>query len=147
MVAVLLTGRPLWLNPHINAADAFVVAWLPGSEGKGVADVLVADADGKPRYDFTGRLSFDWPNKDLNADDPALPVSDLLFEYGYGLDYASSAAPLRVLDETPVGKAVDLDRKIFSGGSKEPWREYLGDADIGRSWQKGRLPQRQRVNW
>ena len=87
VVAVLLTGRPLWLNPHINAADAFVVAWLPGSEGKGVADVLVADADGKPRYDFTGRLSFDWPNKDLNADDPALPVSDLLFEYGYGLDY------------------------------------------------------------
>ena len=92
MVAVLLTGQPLWLNPHINAADAFVVAWLLIGEGKGVADVLVADADGKPRYDFTGRLSFDWPNKDLNADDPALPVSDLLFEYGYGLDYASSAA-------------------------------------------------------
>ena len=139
VVAVLLTGRPLWLNPHINAADAFVVAWLPGSEGKGVADVLVADADGKPRYDFTGRLSFDWPNKDLNADDPALPVSDLLFEYGYGLDYASSAAPLRVLDETPVGKAVDLDRKIFSGGSKEPWREYLGDADNWKILAEGSI--------
>jgi beta-glucosidase len=37
-------------------------------------------------------------------------------------------ASLGVLDETPVSKAVDLDRKIFSGGSKEPWREYLGDA-------------------
>ena len=146
MVAVLLTGQPLWLNPHINAADAFVVAWLPGSEGKGVADVLVADADGKPRYDFTGRLSFDWPNKDLNADDPALPVSDLLLNMATA-DYAEFGGTTRVLDETPVGKAVSLDRKIFSGGSKGHLAEYLGDADGGRSWQKGRLPQRQRVNW
>ena len=41
VVAVFLTGRPLWVNREINASDAFVVAWLPGSEGGGVADVLV----------------------------------------------------------------------------------------------------------
>ena len=40
VVAVFLTGRPRAVNPEINAADAFVVAWLPGSEGGGVADVL-----------------------------------------------------------------------------------------------------------
>ena len=40
VVAVFLSGRPLWVNPYLNAADAFVAAWLPGSEGGGVADVL-----------------------------------------------------------------------------------------------------------
>ncbi|HMI36914.1 MAG TPA: TIM-barrel domain-containing protein, partial [Steroidobacteraceae bacterium] len=61
VVAVFLSGRPLWVNAEINAADAFVAAWLPGSEGGGVADLLIGDAAGKPRHDFTGRLSFSWP--------------------------------------------------------------------------------------
>lgn len=60
-VAVLLSGRPLWMNRELDAADAFVAAWLPGSEGAGVADLLVGDANGKARYDFSGRLSFAWP--------------------------------------------------------------------------------------
>lgn len=128
VVAVLLTGRPLWLNAHINAADAFVVAWLPGSEGVGVADVLVAATDGSPRHDFSGRLSYDWPNKDLNAEDAALPVTDLLFEYGYGLSYDNPPTQLGRLNEQAVGKAKSLDRLVFSSGSKEPWREYVGDS-------------------
>ena len=45
----------------INRADAFVAAWLPGSQGQGVADVLVAGRDGRPRRDFSGRLPFAWP--------------------------------------------------------------------------------------
>jgi beta-glucosidase len=61
VVSVFITGRPLWMNAEINASNAFVVAWLPGSEGQGVADVLVADKDGQAGYDFTGRLSFEWP--------------------------------------------------------------------------------------
>ena len=128
VVAVLLTGRPLWLNAHINAADAFVVAWLPGSEGVGVADVLVAATDGSPRHDFSGRLSYDWPNKDLNTEDAALPVTDLLFEYGYGLSYDNPPTQLGRLNEQAVGKAKSLDRLVFSSGSKEPWREYVGDS-------------------
>src|ERR1700676_1668957 len=55
VVAVMLSGRALYVNPQINEADAFVVAWLPGSEGEGVADVLTG------KYDFTARLSFSWP--------------------------------------------------------------------------------------
>src|SRR5690606_24864335 len=41
VVSVFLSGRPLWVNPELNASDAFVAAWLPGSEGAGVADVLI----------------------------------------------------------------------------------------------------------
>jgi beta-glucosidase len=60
-VAILLSGRPLWMNRELDAADAFVAAWLPGSEGAGVADLLVGDPAGKPRHDFAGVLSFAWP--------------------------------------------------------------------------------------
>ena len=61
VVAVLLSGRPLWVNKELNLADAFVAAWQPGTEGAGVADVLVAKIDGTPNADFNGRLSFSWP--------------------------------------------------------------------------------------
>ena len=52
-VSVFLSGRPMWTNPEINQSDAFVAAWLPGTEGAGVADVLIGDQAGKPRNDFT----------------------------------------------------------------------------------------------
>src|SRR3546814_13978343 len=61
VVALMLTGRPLFVNPEINAADAFVVAWLPGSEGEGVADMLLGDKAGKVAHEFRGTLSFPWP--------------------------------------------------------------------------------------
>ncbi len=55
VVTVLVSGRPLVVNHELNASAAFVAAWLPGSEGQGVADVLFGD------YDFQGTLSFTWP--------------------------------------------------------------------------------------
>ena len=61
VVTVLLSGRPLWTNPELNQSDAFVAAWLPGSEGAGIADVLFRKVDGGIAYDFTGRLPFRWP--------------------------------------------------------------------------------------
>ncbi len=89
VVAVFLSGRPLWVNPEINASDAFVAAWLPGSEGGGIADVLIGDKMGKPRHDFTGKLSFSWPRTAVqfrvNRGDPGY---DPQFAYGYGLSYA-----------------------------------------------------------
>lgn len=88
-VAVFLSGRPLHVGPELAAADAFVAAWLPGTEGGGIADVLVGDAAGTPRWDFTGRLAFSWPRSpeqaELNAGDPDY---DPLFPFGYGLTYA-----------------------------------------------------------
>ncbi|HET7106463.1 MAG TPA: glycoside hydrolase family 3 N-terminal domain-containing protein [Candidatus Acidoferrum sp.] len=86
VVAVMLSGRPLYVNPQINASDAFVEAWLPGSEGEGVADVLTG------KYDFTGKLSFSWPKRPdqtpLNVGDAAY---DPQFAYGFGLSYAAPA--------------------------------------------------------
>ena len=82
-VAVFLTGRPAAVDEIIDLVDAFVVAWLPGSEGAGVADVLVAGKDRKPSFDFSGRLPFAWPRNGGTADKPAINR----YELGYGLSY------------------------------------------------------------
>lgn len=89
VVTVFLTGRPLWVNKELNASDAFVVAWLPGSEGQGIADVLLTNKQGDIQHDFHGKLSFSWPRQD---DQFVLNKADAhynpLFAYGYGLTYA-----------------------------------------------------------
>ena len=83
VVTVFVAGRPLWVNDLMNLSDTFVAAWLPGSEGKGVSDLLV---QGAKRYDFSGTLSFSWPKTvcqtDLNAGSPDYAP---LFKLGYGL--------------------------------------------------------------
>ena len=61
-----------------------MAAWLPGTQGRGVADVLIAGADGKATRDFTGRLPFSWPA------DARSPIDAPLFPLGYGLDYTQS---------------------------------------------------------
>ncbi len=93
-VSVFLSGRPLWANPEINDSDAFVAAWLPGSEGGGIADMLFRT---DPAFEFTGRLSYSWPKLatqvELNA---GKEPYDPLFPLGYGLSYddAGDLAPL-----------------------------------------------------
>ncbi len=97
VVAVFLSGRPLWMNRELNAADAFVAAWLPGSEGAGVADVLLRDRHGKPQHDFRGTLGFSWPRRaDQYANNAGQPGYDPLFPLGHGLRYADRGdlAPL-----------------------------------------------------
>jgi len=88
VVSVFLSGRPLWVNPELNASTAFVAAWLPGSEGGGIADVLFRDNEGQVNYDFSGKLSFSWPRDpsqtSLNRNDLDY---DPLFPYGFGLTY------------------------------------------------------------
>jgi len=128
VVSVFITGRPLWVNAEINSSDAFVVAWLPGTEGGGVADVLVADSDNNPRYDFTGRLSFDWPNKDMNSQDEALPVFDNLLQLGQGLSYGDENILSDSLTEVSAAAPSSEANIIFSGSSQEPWLAYVGDA-------------------
>jgi beta-glucosidase len=91
-VAVFISGRPRWVSPEIDAADAFVAAWLPGSEGAGVADVLIAGQDGRARNDFKGRLSFSWPaspdQHPVNAGDGDYAP---LYPFGFGLSYSGDA--------------------------------------------------------
>ena len=91
VVAVFLSGRPLWMNRTIEAADAFVAAWLPGSEGQGIADVLLTDADGAVQHDFVGKLSFSWPQEPgqtpLNVGDADYAPR---YPFGYGLNYSAA---------------------------------------------------------
>jgi len=85
VVLVFLSGRPMFTGKLMNQADAFVAAWLPGTQGNGVADVLVARRNGKPLRDFSGRLPFAWPA------DARAPIAGPLFRTGYGLTYRSRA--------------------------------------------------------
>lgn len=106
-VAVFLSGRPMWVNREINAADAFVAAWLPGSEGAGVADVLFGQ---RPA---TGRLSFSWP-----AECDGTPVNGpqgALFALGYGLDL-TARAPMAPLDESCAALSADSGAVWFANG-------------------------------
>jgi len=88
VVVVLISGRPMIINDVLNQADAFLAAWLPGTEGQGVADVLFGD------YKPTGKLSFTWPRSmeqiPINVGDvdyDSASVDKPLFEYGFGLTY------------------------------------------------------------
>jgi beta-glucosidase len=138
VVAVFITGRPLWMNAEINASNAFVVAWLPGSEGQGVADVLVADEKGQARYDFTGRLSFEWPNADINVDDVKLPVTEQLLNLGAGLSYGDEAILSESLRDKPLSNVATVGEVIFAGSSRGAWTMLAGDEDSWRQEIKGR---------
>jgi beta-glucosidase len=129
-VSVFLSGRPMWTNPEINASDAFVAAWLPGTEGAGVADVLIGDQAGKPRNDFTGTLSFSWP-KDATGTplNHGQPGYDPQFAYGYGLTYAAPARVGMLSEESGVSaQATNLDRYFVDGRFVSPWSLLLNDA-------------------
>ena len=82
VVVILISGRPLIINDILDKADVFLAAWLPGTEGQGVADVLFGD------YKPTGKLSFTWP---ASIGQVPINVGDSdykpLFEFGYGLTY------------------------------------------------------------
>ncbi len=84
VVVILISGRPLLIEGVLAPSDGFVAAWLPGTEGQGIADVLFGD------YEFSGRLPYTWPRNmaQITADKSALPDSGCdapLFPYGYGL--------------------------------------------------------------
>jgi beta-glucosidase len=101
VVTVLLSGRPLYVNAELNLSDAFVAAWLPGTEGGGVADVLFRGRDGRVVHDFTGRLPVSWPRA---ACQTTINVGDALYDpqfaFGYGLSYRRHAH-VGVLDAAP----------------------------------------------
>ena len=133
-VSVFLSGRPLWVNPELNASDAFVAAWLPGSEGAGVADVLIGDKAGKPRKDFAGSLSFSWPKTagqfTLNKGKPGY---DPLFALDYGLSYAKPGN-VGALGEEPGFDASSLNTSIYfaKGVTPKPF-SFAAEANVTRA--------------
>jgi beta-glucosidase len=102
VVTVFESGRALYANDLLNASDAFVAAWLPGSEGKGVTDVLFRRADGKVGYDFHGVLPFKWP-----AVACPRPGTAALFPVGYGLTYAKPQPSIGKLSVEIPSKCAD----------------------------------------
>ncbi len=120
VVSVFISGRPMWVNPELNASDAFVAAWLPGTESAGIADVIFRKPSGDIHYDFVGKLSYSWPSSpdqtQVNiGDNPYQP----LFPFGYGLSYS---------DNDQLGD--ELNTQIASNGQRlqpitllqTPWR-------------------------
>ena len=130
-VSVFISGRPLWVNRALNASDAFVAAWLPGSEGAGIADVLFADAGGKARYDFKGKLAFSWPK---SLDQAEVNIGDAnydpLFPYGYGLTYADKTpVPVLPTEESFENVKGGADEELFVGTAQAPWQVYAAAPD------------------
>jgi beta-glucosidase len=123
VVAVLLSGRPLWQNRELNLANAYVAAWLPGTEAEGISDVLFRKKDGTVNFDFTGKLSYSWPRDAAGA---ALNVNqepyDPLFAFGFGLTYAAPAE-LAPLPEDPGIAAELMSTGSFfdKGVPVQPW--------------------------
>lgn len=118
VVSLFLSGRPLFTGPEINASDAFVAAWLPGTQAAGIGDVLVAGRDGRTTRDFTGTLPFPWPA------DARSPVAQALFPMGYGLSYkAHAAGPTGRVNEDPrVTVTIANDNQwIRAGKVLDPW--------------------------
>ena len=122
VVSVFLSGRPLWTNPEMNDSDAFVAAWLPGSEGGGIADVLFQS---EPSHDFTGRLSYSWPKLatqvKLNKQDADY---DPLFPVGFGLSYADSVQTAALSEDSGLSEGGTSDKNLFfsKGTAYEPWK-------------------------
>lgn len=124
IVTVLYSGRPLYVNEEMNLSDAFIAAWLPGTEARGMTDLLFQAGDGEVQNDFSGRLSYSWPNRpDSDAvnqlarsiPDYQCPACEQhpegehrpLFGIGYGLRFAEAQSSPDVL---PLFEESDTSR-------------------------------------
>jgi len=81
VVCIMVCGRPLVIEQELGSAQAFVVAWLPGSEGQGIADVIFGD------FPMQGKLGFSWPRFDDENWNLGDENYNPLFPYGFGLEY------------------------------------------------------------
>lgn len=124
VVSVFLSGRPMWTNPEINSSDAFIAAWLPGSEGGGIADMLFQS---DPSYDFSGRLSFSWPSSALANQTP-------LFALGYGLNYKSNEPVAELSENAGLESLTVTSTGEFynKGAAIEPWGLWLKTGDLDK---------------
>jgi beta-glucosidase len=122
VVAVFLSGRPLWVNREINAADAFVAAWLPGSEGGGIADVLLRKRDGGIANDFHGKLAYTWPSTAV------VGQGKPQFALGYGLTYADHAAVPKLSEVSGIsGEQIPIGNYLDRGKAVHGYRFTLVD--------------------
>jgi beta-glucosidase len=141
LVVVLLTGRPVALDGVLEVADAVVAAWLPGSEGDGVADVLFGARD------FVGRLPYSWPRDvaQLPFDFDALATEGCeapLFPRGYGLSYEGASSPwLTLAAACAAGAAADPVGGAPTGRPVVALPDPDGPARVDPALLRGHRPQ------
>jgi beta-glucosidase len=135
VVSLFISGRPLWVNAELNASDAFVAIWLPGSEGHAIAPLLFRDAKGQIQQDFSGKLSFSWPARpdqtQINRGDdngaadaaPTGAATQPLFGYGYGLTYQQAQPDWlnTALPEQGSAAGQPTELVLFERDLKAPW--------------------------
>lgn len=131
VITVYVGGRALYMNKEINRSDAFVAAWLPGTEGQGVADLLI-----RGRHNgFSGKLSYSWPAEACPAL-PGEPAKTPLFKLGYGLrDWQTGN--VGKLDETSPGAlcsgggggTATEDLEIFNRTDIAPYQAMIGSPE------------------
>ncbi|MEJ2445484.1 MAG: glycoside hydrolase family 3 N-terminal domain-containing protein [Exilibacterium sp.] len=134
VISLFITGRPLWVNREINASDAFVVIWQPGTEGVGVADVIFRDQAGEVNYDFSGRLPSSWPG---NAVPVALNIGEenysAQFAFGYGLQYGQSGTAGLLPEDSGLGQQGEPSKlAVFDGRVLKPWNFEITDSGNNR---------------
>ena len=131
-VVVLVSGRPMIVGDALSDSNAFVAAWLPGTEGDGVADVLFGD------YDFTGALPHSWP---ANIGQVPINIGDSvyqpLFPFGYGLNYAALPPQVAITAPAdgailPAGNVVIAAAASDSDGVVERVEFYAGTDYLGQ---------------
>lgn len=141
VVAVFLSGRPLWVNREINAADAFVAAWLPGSEGAGIADVLLRGSDGRVQHDFKGKLSFSWPRTATQyANNGGQKDYDPLFAFGFGLTYADNGDLAALPEASGVTGNEGATGVFFARGDAGPGMALRLEDAAGQGLTVTRVP-------
>ena len=124
VVSVFLSGRPMWTNPEINNSDSFVAAWLPGSEGGGIADLLFQT---DKSYDFKGKLSFAWPSSALVSEE-----NEALFNLGYGLTYKSNDQIALLSENSGLKNSGVVSTGVYftKGAPVSPWDIWLVSGDL-----------------
>jgi beta-glucosidase len=129
VVAVLLSGRPLWMNREMNLSRAFVAAWLPGSEGGGIADVLLRRPDGSIAHDFKGKLPFSWPRTAAQSGPRHGRAGyEPLFPVGYGLTYQDRRDLPRLPEDAGVQQEDAPGTMLFDGIGPSPWTHAASGA-------------------
>lgn len=130
VASVFYSGRPMWVNPELNQSDAFVAAWLPGSEGAAIADVLLKKADGSIQRDFHGKLSFSWPASPTDFAVGRHSATKPLLPYGFGLTYGAPEQLPAHLPEQQAGQDnAQSALALFERAAKAPWQFVLQSGD------------------
>lgn len=131
VVSVFLSGRPMWSNPEINMSDAFVAAFLPGTEGGGVSDLLFQR---DPSYDFTGRLAFTWPGSAVVSADAAKQKETALFQLGYGLSYKNGEQMAQLSEVSGLeDAALESTGNFYAKGAPvAPWDLWLKSGTLNK---------------